>query len=422
MRVRSKSFNTASRPGLLWRNRGTSLKKTKKIGPYLIQPWLVIGDTLFALEVAERIWEHQPDVTIDILCTNVQRQIVADHPKIVESSLADLHLQSSNQAKMRIIPIPKDFYEQSEHMKQKRQEYASHLPEYETVFIEDPTNFEFLFGKRQNYTHNSLQPFEIQAIVERLSPLPLPFLRDIPKYIRTRTLVDTYFDARPSWNNDRAEPIPLFLASHRIAEAEKKAARLKEQAERPDGLLLLVNADTSSPVTRPPATLLVLGIAKALHHNPGMVVGILPGYTCPEAHKQVYRGLEASYGRQIQYVEPTSWPEHLLDTTAFIDQADIFITGDTGLMHLATTKKITTEGNASRTARNSTSIITLWGGTRPGYWGYPKLTTIIGEGNPLQRQMYPGIRKYTWAHKTANYFGHIDPSDIAKTIIAVQRK
>jgi hypothetical protein len=324
---------------------------------------------------------------------------------------------------MRIIPIPRDLYDKSELMKQKRREYANLLPEYETVFIEDPTNFRSLFGTRQNYTYNSLRPFEIQAIVEKLSPLPVLFLRDVPKYIRTRTLVDTYFDAQSSWSNDRAEPISLFLASHRIAEAEKRAARMKEQAERPDGLLFLVNPDTSSPVTRPPTTLLVSGIARALHHNPHIVVGILPAYTCPEAQEQLYQSLEARFGKQIQRVEPTSQPEHLLDTTAFIDQADLFLTGDTGLMHLAATKKRTPGGDVSGThARNNTSIITLWGGTRPGYWGYPKLTTILGEGNPLQRQMYPGIRKYLWLQKKANYFGHLDPSHITKAIIEAQSK
>ncbi|GER88925.1 hypothetical protein KDW_30870 [Dictyobacter vulcani] len=325
---------------------------------------------------------------------------------------------------MRILPIPKDFYEQSEHMTQIRLEYAALLPEYETIFIEDPKNFALLFGKRQNYTHNSLRNFEIQAIVEKLSLLPLPMLKDIPKYIRTRVLVDDYFAVQPSLRNDRAEPVPLFLARHRVANAERRVAQLKEQAEKPDGLLLLVGADTSSSVTRPPAELLVSGIARALHHNPRIVVGILPGYTCPEAHEQVYKELEALYGRQIQYVVETALqPEHLLDTTALIDQADIFITGDTGLMHLAATQKITPERDMSSIQpRNNTAIITLWGGTRPGYWGYPKLTTILGEGNALQRQMYPGIRKYGWIHKKANYFGHIKPFDIAKAILEAQSK
>jgi hypothetical protein len=243
---------------------------------------LVIGDTIFALEVAERIWKHRPDATIDLLCTDVQQQILADHPRVVVE--ADLPLPQSDHPHLRIIPIPGNLYDKSEPMKQKRRHYASLLPEYETAFIEDPTNFRSLFGaRRQNYTHNSFRPLEIQSLVEKLSPLPLPFLRDVPKYIRTRTLVDTYFGAQSSCRSDRAEPVPLFLAKRRIAEAERRAAQLRERAERPEGFLSLINADTSSPVTRPPTELLVAGITSALHHHPRMVVGILPGYTCPQA-------------------------------------------------------------------------------------------------------------------------------------------
>jgi Glycosyltransferase family 9 (heptosyltransferase) len=149
-----------------------------------------------------------------------------------------------------------------------------------------------------------------------------------------------------------------------------------------------------------------------------MVVGILHGYTCPQADEQLYQRLADRFGRQIQYVEPTAQPEHLLDTTAFIDQADLLITGDTGLMHLAATQKKIPQGETGGNhPRNNTAILTIWGGTRPGYWGYPALATIIGEGNKLQRQMYPGIRKYLWIQKKADYFGHIDPSALTNAIL-----
>jgi hypothetical protein len=36
--------------------------------------------------------------------------------------------------------------------------------------------------------------------------------------------------------------------------------------------------------------------------------------------------------------------------------------------------------------------------------------------------MYPGIRKYLWLQKKANYFGHLDPSHITKAIIEAQSK
>jgi hypothetical protein len=336
--------------------------------------------------------------------------------------LAELSAPSSPRSGIGIIPIPKDLYiGESEEVKQRRHDYSVRLSssrKYETVFTEDKGNFQVLFGGRcQRYTHYNLHIFALQAIVEKFFPRIRGKLKEKPKYVITKGIIDHYFGVQSSCNEDQDEPVALYVASWRIAQAERRAAQLKEQAERPDGLLLLVNPDTSSPVTRPPTELLVSGIANALHHHPRMVIGILPGYTCAQAGEQLYQRLTSQFGRQIQHVEPNVQPEHLLDTVALIDQADILLTGDTGLMHLAATKKLTSEGEGPGPhARNALSMISLWGGTRPEYWGYP-FTTMIGKGNPLQRQMYPGIRKYQWLQKKADYFGHIDPDDLANAIV-----
>lgn len=396
---------------------------TRRKGPYLVQPWLVIGDTVFALVVIERIWRHQAEAMIDVLCTDVQRQLLTDHPRATEISLAELSAPSSPcLSRIGIIPIPKNFYtEESEEVKQRRRDYSIRLSsrKYETVFTEDKENFKMLFeGRCQRSTHYSLRIFALQAIAEKFFPFLRGTLNEKPKYVITKGIIDQYFGIRPSLQEDQVEPVGLYVASRRIANAERRSAYIKNSAKMPKGIVLLVNADTSSPVTRPPTKLLVSGIGQALEDDPRIVVGILPGYTCPQAHTSLYQQLTVTFGRRVQMVVPDTHPEHLLDTVALIDQADIFVTGDTGLMHLAATKKITREGEGiGPHARNHLSIISLWGGTRPGYWGYPQHTTIIGEGNPLQRRMYPGIRKYLWIQKKANYFGHICPSDITNAIL-----
>ena len=396
---------------------------TRGRGSYLIQPWPVIGDTIFALVVIERIWQHQAGAAIDVLCTNVQRQLFADDPRAAEISLADLSVLSSpHQSGIGIIPIPKDLYiGESEAVKQKRDDYSVRLfsRKYETVFTEDKENVKVLFGgRRQHYTHYSLRAFALQSIAEKFFPCIRRKIKEKPKYVITKGIIDHYFGVHPSLQEDQDEPVDLYIASWRIVKAERRSASLKDAAKMPGGILLLVNADTSSPVTRPPTELLASGIRRVLKDDPRIVVGILPGYTCPQAHTSLYQQLAGTFGRRVQMVRPNAQPEHLLDTVALIDQAEIFVTGDTGLMHLAATKRRTSEGEGHRPhARNNLSIISLWGGTRPGYWGYPTFTTIIGEGNPLQRQMYPGIRKYLWLQKKADYFGHIDPSDLANAIL-----
>ena len=51
-----------------------------------------------------------------------------------------------------------------------------------------------------------------------------------------------------------------------------------------------------------------------------------------------------------------------------IFQADIFVSGDTGIMHLAAaTKKLKSGSSVQFRPRNVVKIITLFGGTNPGY-------------------------------------------------------
>ena len=71
----------------------------------------------------------------------------------------------------------------------------------------------------------------------------------------------------------------------------------------PGGILLLVNADTSSLVTRPLTELLVWGIRRALEDDPRLVVGILPGYTCPSP-TSLYQQLAGMFGWRAQMVVP----------------------------------------------------------------------------------------------------------------------
>ena len=390
-------------------------------GPFLIQPWLAIGDTVFALEVAERIWDHSPHAAIDVFLTPLQQQIFADHPQLSSRPPETGERKTLDRTGIRIISIPQNIYDGSPAMREVCKELASRLPKYETIFIEDPVNAHMLFSPRryhQHYTYNNLRQLELHVWLQQHCPLPLPFLNDVPKYRRTRALVDTYFGSPHLQESDKTNPITLYLSNQRIRRAKAHATFLKDQAGRKNGTLLLINPDTSSPVTRPPTDLLIAALAPVLRCHPHIVMGILPGYTDPSAHENLYHRLVPHFGSQIQYTHTHSYPKHLLDTTALLDQADIFVTGDTGLMHLALTDKVAGKGDGySEQPRNTTHVITIWGGTRPSYWGYPGLSVIIGEGNPLQRRMYPGIRKYQWITNTeADYFGHIAPHEMTNAI------
>lgn len=247
---------------------------------------------------------------------------------------------------------------------------------------------------------------------------------DRPISKTTRQLVNAYFKV-PEPEID--EEIPLYLSSELVQQAKAAVARIKEIAPvsslgrgaplRSPCKLLVVGPDTTSIVTRPPTSLLAGGIAGALKSMPGLLVAILPGYTDTRASKNLWHALSADFADRLFLMSADPRPS-LLETTAFIDQADIFLTGDTGLMHLATaTKKLGKADSTAFTPRNSVKIIAIFGGTNPGLYGYSKRTLIVGRGRKEQMQVGPNIFKEAYNSSDRDFFDHISPCQVTEAIL-----
>jgi hypothetical protein len=108
----------------------------------------------------------------------------------------------------------------------------------------------------------------------------------------------------------------------------------------------------------------------------------------------------------------------LLETAALIDQAAIFITGDTGTMHLAVAIKKLREEDCGYSPRNSRKVIVLFGGTNPALHGYSKQSIILGRGRKEQAALVPGVFKEAYGGKQRNFFDHIAPQQMADAIIS----
>jgi hypothetical protein len=107
----------------------------------------------------------------------------------------------------------------------------------------------------------------------------------------------------------------------------------------------------------------------------------------------------------------------LLETAALIDQADIFVTGDTGVMHLAAaTKRIVQDQSTPIAPGNSVKIIAVFGGTNPDIWGDSERTLIVGRGRKEQRSFGPGFVKEMYNPKGKDLFDHISFQELATAI------
>jgi hypothetical protein len=109
----------------------------------------------------------------------------------------------------------------------------------------------------------------------------------------------------------------------------------------------------------------------------------------------------------------------LLETAALIDQANVFVSGDTGVMHLAVaTKKLKAGDGHAASPEKRVKIITLFGGTNPGFYGYPQRTVILGRGRKEQRWFRPGFSKEAYDPKGRHFFDHIAPQELSAAIMS----
>lgn len=237
-----------------------------------------------------------------------------------------------------------------------------------------------------------------------------------------REMVNRSFDNKLP-ESTLGEEVVLYMGSEQIQKARTVVAAMKERSSvsGEDSKLLVVAPDTASIVTRLPTSLLATTLAAALNSKlpgcPNLIVCILPSYTEKTSSEKLWRALAPAFAGRVflMSAEPRA---SLLETTAFIDQADIFVTGDTGLMHLAASTKTLRPGEDTQySPRNTVKIITVFGGTNPGYYGYRQRTIILGWGRKEQMAFRPGIAKEAYDPKGRDLFDHISPEEVTETIV-----
>ncbi|HJT56540.1 MAG TPA: glycosyltransferase family 9 protein [Ktedonobacteraceae bacterium] len=215
------------------------------------------------------------------------------------------------------------------------------------------------------------------------------------------------------------EEVLLYIGSEQVHKALQTTTMVKEQASADDAnsRLLVVAPDSASAVTRPPTNLLTAALSEALEERPDLIVCILPSYTDATASENLHSSLAPRFEGRV-FLMPARPRATLLETAAFVDQADIFVSGDTGIMHLASaTKKLKPGSSMQFRPRNVVKIITLFGGTNPGYYGYRHRATIVGRGRKEQMAFRPGFSKEAYDTRGRNLFDHIVPREVAEAII-----
>jgi ADP-heptose:LPS heptosyltransferase len=369
-------------------------------------PW-GIGDSIaVGLSAVDQIRRNDPhgEIEIDILCNQSQFEILEEDPRIHRIIQVDKNLFPTNEAGTwkRGLFLPPETVKLTQFLRD--QNYAAVL-----TFMFAPTFFYRL--------HTRVLFLNVRQVVQVISALRA--YEDMPIQKIIRLSINKFFDAgAPEPSAD--EVIPLYICPEHVQKARQEIASIKELAAIPpeQSKLLLVAPDTSSVITRPPTHLLAEGIAGALQNNQHLIVDILPGYTDEQASIRLLKALAPAFPGRISMM--SAEPQHpLLELAAFIDQSDLFICGDTSVMHLAAaTKRIEQPVCQELSPRNSVKIIALFGGTHPGLHGYCKRTTILGRGRKEQARFTPGVAKDMYNPDGKDFFDHIAPQQLTHAILS----
>lgn len=374
---------------------------------YLITLDIGIGDAVaIGLSAIDQIIRNDPAAwgNIDVLCNTLQAEIFAYDPRISSIIATDIAFFPSLEPATWLKTIFLD---------NERASIVHHLQKqhYKGVFpgIVAPGLYLGL--------HSHIMLPNILKLVKDL------LIQHHPADVSLRTL------ARQMVNRAFGKKIPdavledkeilLYIGSEQVRKAMMTAAMIKgANADNADTRLLVVAPDSATSVTRPPTQLLAPALADALKQCPNLVVCILPSYTDIAASENLHSFLVPYFDDRI-FLLPAKPRASLLETAAFLDQADILITGDTGVMHLAAANKQLKPGDNIRfRPRNLLKMIALFGGTNPGYYGYKKRTINVGTGRKEQLAFRPGFSKEAYNTHGRNLFDHIVPQEITEAIVS----
>jgi len=365
-----------------------------------------IGDAVaVGLSSVDQIIREEPQAfgKVDVLCNSVQAEIFEHDPRINRIILTNSSLFSPSEMTMWLNGITLD---------SKTAELVHFLRDrhYAAVFASMFAPGFYLRLHSKIVYPNLLQlGKDFYAIFRHL---------DVPMSKITRRMVSNYF-GKKTLIADITDEIPLYISSEQVKNAKAVVRNMKERSKvSPEASkLLVVASDTTSVVTRPPIDLLATSIAEALRNCRELIVCLMQGYTDANAAQDLFKILSDEFEGRI-FLMPAEPRAKLLDVTAFIDQADIFVTGDTGLMHLAAaTKKLRAGDNTAYCPNNLVKIIALFGGTNPGFYGYSGRTIILGKGRKEQTTFIPGIAKESYNPKGKNLFDHISPHQLTDAIL-----
>lgn len=223
---------------------------------------------------------------------------------------------------------------------------------------------------------------------------------------------DLFSNYLPAGANDSFEGPSIFLSNDAIETANKFLISNNVSDEFP---VIMFNTEASAKFTRIPFNFQLELLKRLTELNCTILLGA--GHVEKDIEQKLLLSLPAENRERIIIV-PSGFK---LDAyTALIDLSDIYITGDTGPLHLAAARKYSSsDGNS---LRNRTAIFSIFGGTPSHIYGFDSKTTGFMAANqdaPSRAFIAPSpcrnitcINKLAKTCKTVRCFESLDIDEI----------
>lgn len=324
------------------------LRKVKEFKKILVIPDIHIGDAIMMQAAVTAFRDFFPDAQIDYIVKKSVACLMEGNPDI--SNLYPYFTGG-------VFPSPSDI----ENIKKLVTKNQYDLCYNCSPFFEDARHFP-----------------KGQVILDFLSSAPQIMRNDIDQTGVNHSLFQCYdFPHRllsQFLSPQRMKPlagVPMTLSDRAIEESK---TFLKENHIPTNLPLLFLNPDTASPFTRIPFDDQV-ELLKRLAQMPGHIL-LGTDFTTKTLEQRLLDKLSPEEKAKITYV-PTSLS--LDGYTALIDFADVFISGDTGPLHMAAARKVSKSGNHK--FRNKTFVVSIFGATPARYAGYDSKNPLFMPAN-----------------------------------------
>lgn len=363
--------------------------KVRKFQSILIAADLNIGDAIIAQGAVTALREILPEARIDCVIKKSARDLIQGNPEI--SNLYPLYVGA---------PFP------NQDDLDGLARIAS-SEDYDLVINFSPMVDDKVFGKKNvvNYAMMAAELIRNEgrqgAVVNHVVYRSYSFMGEIFRNM-----------AQPE-NAGRFKGAHVYLSDEALEGARNLLLANGVSLEEP---IVLFNPDASAKFTRMPFDfqLNILKSLSAMHCS--ILLGA--GHVEKLIEHELMFSLLPEHRAKIRIVPPTT---NLDVYTALIDMSDVFISGDTGPLHLAAARKYSRRSGES--LRNRTAVLSVFGGTPSHMYGYDSEAPGFFPANqdiPSKAFVAAShcrnitcINKMAKTCKEVRCFRSLDPADVA---------